>query len=60
MCYYAEWDERFQQAAKEMRKSKEQAEQMLLRAKQDTSPARPDATKETAQESSVELDESIA
>lgn len=59
MCYYAEWDERFQQAAKELRKSKVQAEQMMGRAKQARMPERPDTTKEPAKESSVELDESI-
>lgn len=57
MCYYAEWDERLQQAAQEMRKRKEEAEQKLSRAKQATSPGRPDTTKEPEKEPSVELDE---
>ncbi len=50
MCYYAEWDERFQQAAAKVRESQKQAERLVTRVKekaaapQPTAPAQQPAT----------------
>lgn len=59
MCYYAEWDERFQQAAKEMRKSKEQTEQLMSRAKEGVSPTLPDIPTVPEKQPAEELDEIV-
>lgn len=60
MCYYEEWDEQFRQAAKAVRQSKEQAEQILSRARKAITSSEPEAPAEPQKQLTDELDEITA
>ena len=59
MCYYDEWDARLLEAARNARKSKEQAERLMSRAK-DAAVSQPDTPAEPEKQPATELDEVAA
>lgn len=60
MCYYEEWDEQVRQAANAIRKSKEQAEQMLAKARQAVTSSEPKPAAAPEKQRTDELEETSA